>query len=219
MRKIYFIIAFLFAYSSSFSQSTRANAPVIYSPPFTLTLPIKLFEFTVMNRGGKTYFSWTAAEDGDGGSYSLETSEDKIKFTPVAIVPAGNINADQHYEKQAGIAIPGKHYYRLVVTDNSKQKNYSPVRVLNVSEVDLIEAQVFPNPAQADDVHVRLSNNGSNKQVNIFILDIQGRTVMNEYKTLYRNLDMTYKLKPGIYILKVVSVKDQSVITDRLIVQ
>jgi len=97
---------------------------------------------------------------------------------------------------------------KLDISDpNSQRTTDSKADKKGMEKAEELGLSVFPNPAQ-DKVNVVIANLKEGQQANVFLLDEQGKNLVNQKTSVEQNsLDMS-PYKPGIYFIKVVVDKE-----------
>jgi len=133
---------------------TAANLPngyytIIYNQN-NIVLPIALNSFSVTKLSSDAALAkWTAAPGPDRGFFALQHSADGKKFTSIATV-ADN-NAD-NYSYTDYAPFQGINYYRLEMVNSAGDISYSPIDMLNFSEISS-QVTLYPIPTK-DILHI-----------------------------------------------------------------
>jgi len=117
----------------------------------------------------------------------------------------GTTNQEQYY--QFVDETPGKsgnRYYRLKQVDYNGGFNYSPIRLVNFSEID-VDALAYPNPFYN---HLKLRYNSKvEKRMDIYLVDAQGRKIEHYNEAVVEGtqdilLNIQNQLPAGVYFLQ-----------------
>ena len=124
----------------------------------TVPLPVTLLAFTAKPDGNRAQLAWTTTAEQNADRFIVERSPDLTEFTPVGEVLAkGTTEQRQDYGLTDPNPAPGINYYRLKQRDvNGTTTLFKPVSVIIRTDEPAISA--YPNPANPDQIHLRLWN-------------------------------------------------------------
>ena len=161
-----------------------------------------------LSLNNKTLLNWKVSEDGLGGYYIIQRSVDAVHFTDMsAKTDAGRASAVKSYAGYDLLPVKGYNYYRIKIVNADGSTYYSEIRAVNNSagNAALYALNIYPNPTNGP-VNIILQNNsGKDAVIGISISDAAGRKIVNENKTAGVSLSLTYKLKPGVYVVNLLS--------------
>jgi|GEM_PF-2632285 len=181
-------------------------------------LSLDLISFGASWQGNKAVVAWTAMEDGMGGKYIVERSEDGRSFSNLTTLNAGMNKGEASYKAVDSDPFTPATYYRLRIMSNDGSVSFSPVVKLSRSgNGSALEASLFPNPSSGE-VNIMLQN-GKGAEVAIQIIDVTGRLVQYENIVMNGTQSRSYNLKAGSYIVRVVAADGSLNQTTKLIVQ
>ncbi len=168
-------------------------------------LPIELLSFNAEPQNNRVLLKWATASERNNAYFSIERSSDGIEYTTIAkIKGAGNSTELRNYNTYDNQPPAGVSYYRLKQTDFDGTYKYSAHISLNFEEP--IQFSLFPNPVKSGEtLSFKLSNAAGLKQVELSILDLNGKEVMHENIQMENKTEFSLKnvpLKEGIYLLK-----------------
>jgi hypothetical protein len=167
-------------------------------------LPVELTEFELVPYADFVEVSWATASELNNEYFTIERRhEGAEQFEAVATLPgAGTTQNANRYRYNDYSISPGLWYYRIKQTDYDGRYTYSQVKSVEVSGKGLW--QVFPNPSDGQDLHVRFTIADVNKPASITVLDAQGKRVHVEYTTvssLTVPVQLQQKLPAGMYLV------------------
>lgn len=119
-------------------------------------LPVTLLSFTAKPGGDRVQLAWSTTSEYNADRFVVERSPDLNEYTTVGEVAAkGTTDQQQYYGLTDLTPQPGINYYRLQQVDvNGTQQRFKPIAVLVQTDGPVIA--VYPNPADAARIHVRL---------------------------------------------------------------
>ncbi len=169
----------------------------------SISLPVTWLSVTAEMRKDNAIIKWSTASEINTGSFTLEYSDDGLKFVSLHNTPAaGNSTSVKHYEWIHATPKQGINYYRIRQTDRDEKFSYSKTVALPYQKngADMV---VFPNPAR-DKITVIVPENVSSEKVNtIRVYNTLGQVVhlqaiANNANPIQINIS---NLKPGVYRL------------------
>ncbi len=102
----------IYAYNAD-TVSAFSNLAEITTP-----LPVELTSFTANVVNGKILVSWTTATEINNAGFSLERSNDNLKFIELAFIEGnGTTTSRSEYSFKDNSVLSGKYYYRLKQVD------------------------------------------------------------------------------------------------------
>lgn len=153
-------------------------------------LPVELLFFDAKLNDRIVELTWQTASEHNNDYFSIERSQDGENFEVITLVPgAGNSTDLLSYLSKDLNPYLGTSYYRLKQTDYDGAFEYSPIRVVQLSEEGAIS--IFPNPSSNGTV----TFSSSSPIGNLTIYAANGKQVFNESVENTINL----KLATGIY--------------------
>lgn len=104
------------------------------------TLPIELINFAGTKEGGKNYFEWSTASEKNNDFFTIERSEDGLKWTEVIKeFGAGNSKSIRTYRAYDVAPESTLNYYRLKQTDFDGQSKHFKIVVIDNSETSEVK--------------------------------------------------------------------------------
>ena len=166
-------------------------------------LHTKLLSFTGKLINGYARLNWTSADEDPNATFTIERSDNGTHFYPIGAIAGKAAGGSGIYQFTDPVALEGKAWYRIKVTENAADQ-YSETVTLSNSGKPGISALVNP-------FHNQLSfqlNTPQSGNALIVLTDIHGRTMHQLRQPVYagsnamqlKNLE---KLSSGTYILKV----------------
>jgi len=168
-------------------------------------LPVELLSFTGELIGKEVYLDWKTATELDNDFFTLERSNDGVRFDFMARVNgAGNTATPQQYNHIDPRPVDGINYYRLSQTDFDGSTEYvSNIVAVRYGTEDQI--LVYPNPTST---HINIDlGKGTTTFTDYVIYDALGRIVANaaisevESDNQLISLEVNH-LSPGAYLVK-----------------
>ncbi|GAB3503084.1 hypothetical protein GCM10027341_31700 [Spirosoma knui] len=122
------------------------------------SLPVSLLSFTAKPEGDRVQLAWTTTSERDADQFVVERSADLGEFTAVGKIAAkGTTDQRQDYGLTDMNPLPGVNYYRLKQIDlDGTTHVYKPVAAIVEASQPVVA--VYPNPAEAERIHLRLWN-------------------------------------------------------------
>ncbi len=168
---------------------------VLFQPQSTL--PVELLSFSAQKVEKGAELRWQLANSSSSRQFSIERSEDGIRFETIGRVEQAN--AGQRYYFLDDSPGTGTNFYRLRMTDNNGTTHYSNIVLLNY-ELGNGNISVYPNPS-TEKIHI----SGSFRDPLILtVFDISGKEIKT--KAIAKNEApelIVSDLLPGVYVLQV----------------
>jgi hypothetical protein len=195
--------------TGSFFQST-----VTFS-----TLPITLSSFIAEKyRDRDALLNWTSSQEINSSHFMVQRSEDAINFHDIIRVEAAGNSSSQidyaYLDRNINIQRNTSKlvYYRLKQIDIDGYTDYSEIRALRFDRIGLADVSVYPNPT-ADVLHLDISDDLLDNQINYEIFDVQGKMVINQQINIkHQKLHLLNLresgLQSGVYFIKLRNKKE-----------
>lgn len=169
-------------------------------------LPVELKAFKVKRSGNSIRLTWQTASESNNEGFEVQHSNDARQWQPLAFVTGqGTSNQPHFYEYTDGNPSPGINYYRLRQTDFDGNFEYSPVVSADLTNQDLSNLGIFPNPTK-DAVTLALPADYAG-EATLTLLDLTGRLVKKQFLQLDGHSAKVHirlgGLPKGIYLAKV----------------
>ncbi len=175
------------------------------------SLPVTLLSFTAQPDGNRVQLAWTTTAEQNADRFIVERSTDLSEFTRVGEVPAkGTTEQRQDYGLTDRNPTPGTNYYRLQQRDfDGTTTLFKPVSA--IVRTDQPAVSIYPNPANADRIHLRLWN-ADNAPVRL--LNLLGQTIAGQLDRLPGEADFrpAQPLMAGMYFLEVTTEQQRRVL-------
>ncbi|HVF96264.1 MAG TPA: T9SS type A sorting domain-containing protein [Flavisolibacter sp.] len=168
-------------------------------------LPIKFSSFTAMYNKKKVSLNWTAQSDESLGSFVIERSTNGSSFEAISQQPALiGTSSYSFYDEQLPSAA-SVIYYRIRSKEKSGEVNFSPIKVIRISQEASITLSIYPNPVQRS-ANVTLPAAWQNKAVSIAVYNSIGSEVQrNSIKAASQTEALDLGALPGgFYVVKAV---------------
>ncbi|HEY6505232.1 MAG TPA: T9SS type A sorting domain-containing protein [Chitinophagaceae bacterium] len=156
----------------------------------------------------KGHLSWTTSKEDGPITFTIERSTDGINFTQ-----AGSVNSHNNYTSIENtysfidpVAVTGKVFYRLLMTDQSAAKKYSRIIQLNRAANDNLALVTVINPFNYSlDFDISAKNDS---KIEVELVDLYGKVVLKNtflVRTGINALSLanTESLSSGTYVLRV----------------
>ncbi|HEY0679026.1 MAG TPA: T9SS type A sorting domain-containing protein [Chitinophagaceae bacterium] len=167
-----------FANSGSALTGDQENPSQTPAAEFSLPLVLKSFNATLVNK--KVKLTWTTGHEKDLVYFVIERSTNGVDYSEAGFVfAAGNASLMQYsFPDVMPNASRGVIYYRLKMMDSRKRFQYSPVRLVRISETTATELQVvaYPNPV-INELRITIPAAWQNKSVSYEVYNMSGHLV------------------------------------------
>lgn len=194
--------------------STLGSGTTVFTASFTgfsrfflvdagVSLPVSITSFTgtAINKK-QSLLKWTTSFEQNNKQFTVEVSQDGIRFTPLAIVASkGNSSSDQQYEYLHERPATGMNWYRLKQTDLDDQSKFSNVLSILIDNGQN-SAYLYPVPAK-DQLTVHFGSVVSNTRIELLTADmriLRQEAVSN--LTIKKDISVS-GLPAGIYFVRV----------------
>ena len=178
----------------------------------TAPLPVTLLYFTAKPDGDRVQLAWATTQEINAGQFRVEHSLDLAEYKTVGdIVAKGTTDERQYYGLTDLNPQPGINYYRLkqVDRDGSTQVFKPVAATIRASEPVMT---VYPNPADADRIHLRLWNADDAR---VRLLTITGQSVGGQLQRTPGEADFrpVQPLPAGFYWLEITTNNQRRTLT------
>lgn len=164
-------------------------------------LPLQLVRFNADKRGQAVQLSWSTMNELNTSHFELERSKNGLQFQHITQVKAaGNFNITKDYTYTDQLPEKGFNYYRLKQVDKDGKFVYSPVRLVNFSDLIIT---VYPNPIKrGQSLQINLQNVSANK---IELLNTVGQVTYLKTSKLTGviTVPVSRSLAAGEYVLRI----------------
>ncbi|MBD2699088.1 T9SS type A sorting domain-containing protein [Spirosoma sp. BT702] len=165
-------------------------------------LPVTLLAFSAKPEGDRVQLAWSTTSERNANHFVVERSRDLKEYVLVGEVPAeGTTDQRQYYGLTDFNPEPGANYYRLKQIDlDGTVHVFKTVSAITQTNEPVIS--VFPNPANADRIHIRLWNADD---AEIYLLTPVGQLVNGHLEHQSGEADWVpdQPLLPGLYLLEI----------------
>ena len=163
-------------YSATNTVASIPGGATQYVPP----APVELIEFSGKNEGAFNVLRWSTATESANEGFDIEYSTDEAHFEWLGRMPSkaaqGYSNLILNYEFVDRKPAAQLVYYRLRQKDLNGALAYSPIISIQNRSAALSVA-LYPNPVTDNLLHLSVGDN--KEDLNISILNIQGRVLIN----------------------------------------
>ncbi len=169
-------------------------------------LPLVLSQFYAQKQTSKMVLQWQTTSEEDVKQFVIERSNDGKTYKAIGTVAAaGNSITKKNYSYVDGSPFMNtNNYYRLLIQDIDGNYKYSKILIIKFDGQLTTNMQLFPSYVK-DVLQVQLPN-GLNGNVNLMVIDMNGRIVKrsnlaSDGSALSTTLDVS-SLVSGVYVLK-----------------
>jgi len=144
-------------------------------------LPTYLLTFNAKKQGtNAVVLDWTAIGEDDLQffGYSVERSEDGIKWQELAFVPGKKTNNQTSYEFVDNKPVQGSNRYRIVIGKSGGKNKTSDIKVVDF-ETQAKWLTVAPNPV-TDKIKITCDNNDKARSIEIKVIAVTGAIVLKQ---------------------------------------
>ena len=172
-------------------------------------LPITLLNFHAQAEdNARVKLNWATGKEISFKGFDVERSTDGFTWQKIDFVPANANGAlTNNYILYDRYPETGTSYYRLKLLSDDGRYQYSAVQFVNIKQLS-IGIRITPNPVKTAAQLTFTCNR--NEEVNIFVVDVNGRKLMQ--KTFMASpglnhvqLDNVGRLAPGMYMVQVIT--------------
>lgn len=168
----------------------------------TVPLPVTLLSFTAKPDGDRVQLAWATTSERDADRFVVERSADLREYVPVGeVVAKGTTDVRQYYGLTDTNPLPGNNYYRLRQIDlDGTAYTFKPVSAV-IEATDVVVA-VYPNPADAERIHLRLWNAND---ATVQLLTMTGQSIGTQLERRLGDADLIplHPLAAGVYLVEV----------------
>jgi uncharacterized delta-60 repeat protein len=169
-------------------------------------LPLVLSQFYAQKQTSKVILQWQTASEEDVRHFVIERSSDGKAYKAIGTVAAaGNSTTTKNYMfADPSPFVPANNYYRLVMVDADGNYKYSKILIVKFDGQITSNMQLFPSYVK--DVLLIQLPNGLNGNVNLMVIDMNGRVLKrtnlaSDGSAVSTTMDVT-NLVSGVYVLK-----------------
>jgi len=188
-------------------QAGSVSAPVDYLIIIDPALPVNFVNFTVTREENSVSLRWTTTDETDNQGFEVQRSADGQQWAAIGFVKAAattNGKAFYHFADPQPLSV--LTYYRLKQLDHNGGYMYSPVRTVAAG---VHHTFVYPNPVTDGVLYLNLNEAGKGS---IEVMNASGVKVLEQRLNPSHSLDVS-TLRPGMYILRLISETGESNIT------
>lgn len=150
--------------------------------------------------------NWQVIEDNTEATFTIERSSNAKSFEAIGTLKANTSTVRQKadYSFTDNSPLKGSNYYRLKISDDNGQVNYSNVKMLSFSAADVIS--VYPNPATTT-AYVKVS--GAAPKL-VQLLDLNGRVLQSVTPAANIVAIEMHQVSGGLYLIRVIGQDDKA---------
>jgi hypothetical protein len=189
----------------------------VFNVTVTGVLPVTLTSFDARLENKNVLLNWSTSQELNSKSFMIEKSLDGVQFKFLGKVDAAtNSSSTKNYSLIDFVPSSGDNYYRLSQTNTDNAITYFDTKKVNIKGSSIFSVNVINAAKNIVNTNI---NSDKNDQVNLQVVDIMGRIVMQEnMKLLAGSNNKKLYLPNGIYVLVVSNSKAEKVST-KIIVQ
>ncbi|MFO0332587.1 MAG: hypothetical protein ACK514_14685, partial [Bacteroidota bacterium] len=201
--------------SSALAGTVSTTAVVTQFGPLTFgslsnsvnPLPIVLKTFNA-SLGGSTsvWLNWVTSSELNNDYFEVQRSLDGESFEKIAIVKGkGTTTLENNYQLNDKRPTRGVNYYRLKQVDFDGKYTYSYVVSVEVDfDAQVFITEIFPNPADSENINARVESSNQDEPVRLRIFDQLGKlmfsTTVEKPQGQRFEIKLNNKLAAGLYI-------------------
>lgn len=166
----------------------------------TVPLAVRLTSFTAQYTNNTSVLKWQIAQAEEGSTYELQRSASGSSFVTINTQQGDAVKTQFSYNDP--LAVAGKWYYRVQITDRSGKITYSDIVFVRAGSAAQ-EITVYPNPVKAgQDIQLNLQNVTASK---IELSNIAGQQIwsLNQKITGSYNIRLPFVMAQGVYMIKI----------------
>lgn len=166
----------------------------------TVPLAVRLTSFTAQYTNNTSVLKWQIAQAEEGSTYELQRSASGSSFVTINSQQGDAVKTQFSYNDP--LAVAGKWYYRVQITDRSGKITYSDIVFVRAGSAAQ-EITVYPNPVKAgQDILLNLQNVTASK---IELSNIAGQQIwsLNQKITGSYNIRLPFVMAKGMYMIKI----------------
>jgi uncharacterized delta-60 repeat protein len=188
--------------------STQSNPDVVIAAFINdaTPLPLVLSQFYALKQTSKVVLQWQTTSEEDVKHFVIERSSDGKAYKAIGqVAAAGNSTTKKDYMfADQSPFVPANNYYRLVMVDADGNYKYSKILIVKFDGQVTTNMQLFPTNVK-DVLQIQLPS-GLNGNVNLRIIDMNGRVVKrnnlaSDGSAVSTTMDVS-SLVSGVYVLK-----------------
>jgi SdrD B-like domain/Secretion system C-terminal sorting domain len=144
----------------------------------SVTLPLRLENFTAIKAGKKALLNWNTAAEEPATKFVVQRSLTGTSWNSIALVNGTGLPAGGAYTYTDEQPQDGKtNYYRLNITDITNSIKLSETRTVSFDKANNIS--IFPNPSR-ELANIRLPEKMVNKAIVIDVIDMSGKVLSSQ---------------------------------------
>jgi len=170
-------------------------------------LPIELAFIRGQSEGSNVLIEWQTLTETNSDYFILERSKDGRNWQLIESVRSlGNSEIAQNYQVVDETPFAGENYYRLSQFDlDGSMESFSTILVHSNTKQKYFS--IYPNPGNAEILHISLSKDANYEKLEVQIHDIFGK-VMPVRHLNNGEIDVSM-LTPGTYFVNITKLKEQ----------
>ena len=153
--------------------------------------------------------NWEAATKDSFSNYTIERSEDGLKFTSIGQINSTEISKTNNYNFSDNSPVSGVNFYRLAMVDSSGKANYSKTVSAAIEKSFALQSLMV----SVSNKNIKMVINCKEAQViNMVVADVSGRILYSNPTQLQTGLNVIDKkissVITGVYFVKLFNNKD-----------
>lgn len=174
-----------------------------------IALSVELVSFEAKPQADHVLLEWVTTTEPSGTAFRIERATGDLNFKAIATITGRTIsNGLNNYSFRDSEPQHGNNYYRLVDVDEQGIESVSEILSVYYSGKSSAEFLTYPNPVQIGKFLYISTEIQSMEGVAVFLITSQGRQLTPKLSIDMANKRLaleTENLKPGIYMLRLIT--------------
>lgn len=168
-------------------------------------LPVKFVECNARKEADNSIIDWQTSFEINSHEFEIYRSADGVNFSKIGSVPSKNNPLGSTYSFLDKQPLTGANFYRV---DSKDLDGKTLLCNVNIVRFPLLKKKVNVYPVPASDI-LYIENNFSSNQLNIEVIDMFGKTVLQTSAPNNFHVDLSLgNLPKGAYTLKIFDEQD-----------
>lgn len=169
-------------------------------------LPADFIRFQATVGSRKVHLDWLVANTQNIDYFSVERSDNGVRYYTVAKVSAQQLTNNYHWTDNEPLS--DVSYYRVAQFNKNESFGYSTVRSVRLGQSQLLSLQVVPNPANGSNIQLQLQGIQEQANVKVLIYNAQGSLVHQQLAEVKPVATQLVQVKPkarlagGVYFVQ-----------------
>ncbi|REA63754.1 hypothetical protein DSL64_04815 [Dyadobacter luteus] len=181
--------------------------PILIGVDFSGALPVRLVSFNAKAVDNGVQLDWRTTDEVNNSHFTVQRSEDGVKFEDVAVVDAKGNKELATYQILDKEPLKGQSYYRLKQTDMDGTFTNSRIVTVKLGEALGMQLMIHPNPV-SDQINFSFTGKGAfNGDLNYVIYNKEGVSLFSGKGSLDKiggqASSILPNLKTGLYMIRI----------------